>query len=488
MPLHLVQPKTASQKAFGLWSAVFLGIGSMVGAGIFIVIGEAGAIAGKWVVATFLLGGIIALLCGYSLAKLAIRYPSRGGIIEYLVQLYGEGVFSGALGILFYLSQLIALAAVAKSFGTYASTYTAGGITDLTTNLFATAIVALFVVINLLGANLVARSENLIVLVKLGALTIFTVAALFFIQPDHLQFERHLPFINVFYALGLVFFAYQGFSVITNSVEDMTQPEKTMLKSMTLAIVIVALLYVSVTIAVFGNLTLPEIIKAQDFALAEAAKPAFGEWGFKIMAATALIATASAINATLYATTQISYTLVKEGNLPNFYQFNVFHNAEGLLLSALIIMPLIWGFHLGQIASLAAITVLLIQGFTHLGHLFKLDETHANRWLILATVFGTFGAAWFALDYTSQKMPHLGYWLAGALLVAMLFEILLRLLTHRTISPQIDAAIAEMENLYRRWESELNSLWQMRKQQSQSLLDQRLQNKSSTTPNPPPQP
>jgi hypothetical protein len=68
-------------------------------------------------------GGIIALLCGYSLGKLAIAFPSRGGIIEYLVQSYGKGFFSGSLGILFYLAQLVALAAVAKSFGTYAATF-----------------------------------------------------------------------------------------------------------------------------------------------------------------------------------------------------------------------------------------------------------------------------------------------------------------------------------------------------------------------------
>ncbi|WP_232087524.1 hypothetical protein ACM66Z_05415 [Sulfurovum sp. ST-21] len=86
------------KKAFGLWSAVFLGIGSMVGAGIFIVIGEAGAIAGNLVWLSF-------LLSGYSLAKLAIVYPSQGGIAEYLVQGFGEGVFSGSVGILFYFSQ-----------------------------------------------------------------------------------------------------------------------------------------------------------------------------------------------------------------------------------------------------------------------------------------------------------------------------------------------------------------------------------------------
>ena len=160
-------PKT---KSFGLWSAIFLGIGSMVGAGIFIVIGEAGAIAGNLVTISFLIGSIIALLCGYSL-------------IEYLVQSYGKGVFSGSLGILFYSAQLISLAAVAKSFGTYAASYMTGSVDTFYGNLFAVGIVFFFVIINLVGSSLVAKSENLIVIIKLTALIAFTLSALFFIQP-----------------------------------------------------------------------------------------------------------------------------------------------------------------------------------------------------------------------------------------------------------------------------------------------------------------
>ena len=166
-----------NQKAFGLWSAVFLGIGSMVGAGIFIVIGQAGAIAGNLVWISFVLGGIAALFSGYSLAKLAVTYPSRGGIVEYLVQGYGEGVFSGSAGVLFYFSQLIAIAAVAKSFGAYAGTFVGASIEWQ--NFFAIGIVILFILINLIGASLVAKSENIIVFIKITILTLFTGVSLF---------------------------------------------------------------------------------------------------------------------------------------------------------------------------------------------------------------------------------------------------------------------------------------------------------------------
>lgn len=437
--------KTSNEqnKAFGLLSAIFLGIGSMVGAGIFIVIGEAGAIAGNMVTVSFLIGGAIALLCGYSLSKLAVRYPSRGGIIEYLVQGYGVGFFSGSMGILFYLAQLVALAAVAKSFGTYAATYLAGGGSALSINLFAVGVVAFFVIVNLTGATLIARSENIIVAVKLSALVLFTIAALFFIHPENLSVSRMPGGMNILYALGLTFFAFQGFSVITNSVEDMDNPARTMIRSMFWAIILVAILYVSVSIAVFGNLSLETIIKDKDFALAEAAKPAFGAWGFKIMSATALLATASAINATLYAVTQISYTLAKEGDLPKAYEFNVFHNTEGLIISAILIVPMIVFFNLGQIATIAAIAVLLIQGFTHTGHLLKRNETGASLWIILLAIIGSFGAAWFAVVYTSRSMPNIVYYIGIGFFTAFIFEVALRLVNERKVRKQI---ISEIEH------------------------------------------
>jgi len=438
--------KSSDKKAFGLPGAVFLGIGSMVGAGIFIVIGEAGAIAGNLVTVSFLVGGCIALLCGYSLSKLAVHYPSRGGIIEYLVQAYGEGILSGTMGVLFYFAQLIALAAVAKSFGAYAATYMSDSVTPFYNDIFSIGILLLFVCINLIGAAMVAEAENIIVIIKLISLGVFTVAALAFIHPSNLAVGHAPDIVNIFYALGLTFFAYQGFSVITNSVEDMQNPKDTMLRAMFWAIGLVAVLYISVSIAVFGNLSLDLVIKNKDFALAEAAKPAFGVWGFKIMAATALLATASAINATLYAVTQISYTLAKEGDLPEVYEYNVFHNTQGLVISALLIIPMILFFNLGEISTIAAIAVLLIQGVTHTGHLFKCKETGANRWWVVAAASGAFSAAGFAIAYTSKSLPDIIYYIVGISFLAFFFEVVLRLAGGRMVSQQSSPMVKVTEN------------------------------------------
>lgn len=424
------------KKAFGVASAVMLGIGSMVGAGIFIIIGQAGAIAGNIVWISFVFGGIAALLSGYSLAKLSLRYPSRGGIVEFLVQCYGEGVFSGSMGVLFYISGLIAIAAVAKSFGVYAATFM-HGYSGFWTNIYAIGIVVLFGIINLIGASLVAKSENLIVVIKLTILVAFTIAALFNINPTLLSVKDMPPVKDMLFAIGLTFFAYQGFSVITNTVEDMKNPAKNMLKAMVIAISLVAILYILVSLAVLGNLPLSEVIKTKDYALAQAAKPVFGEYGFKIIAATALLATASAINASLYATTEIGYTMAKEGNLPKIYEYNIFHSNEGLIVSTLLIIPMIIFFNLTEITTVATLVVLIVQGFTHIGHFLKIKQTGANSFIIILSIIAIFSIIALTLFYTYKHDPQIGYYMMGAFALAIFIELGLRITTHRTISKQI---------------------------------------------------
>ena len=423
------------QKAFGVWSAVFLGIGSMVGAGIFIVIGQAGSMAGNIVWVSFIFGGVIALLSGYSLAKLAVRYQSRGGIVEYLVQGFGENNFSGSMSVMFYLSQLIAVAAVAKSFGTYAATFMAHG-DAMWINIFAVGVVVLFTLINLIGAAIVAKTENFIVFIKLTILIIFAIAALFTIQPKLLSVADMPPISGMFFAIGITFFAYQGFSVITNTVEDMKDPKTTMMRSMFIAILFVAALYVLTSVSVLGNLPLDEIIKTKDYALATAAKPVFGEWGFKIMAATALLATASAINATLYAVSDIGYTMAKEGNLPKEYEYNVYRSFEGLIISAVLITPMILFFNLSEITTVAAIVMLIVQGTTHIAHLNLIKETGAKLYIVVLAILSMFGVAAITLYSTYKTMPQIAYYLIVAFALAYTIEFLLRYFNSRVISKQ----------------------------------------------------
>lgn len=441
-----------SKKPFGLWSAVFLGIGSMVGAGIFVLLGEAGAIAGNLVWISFILGGVIALLSGYSLAKLATAYPSRGGIVEYLVQCYGEGVFSGSVSVLFYFSAMTALAMVAKTFGTYAAMMTGGIDIAIYSNIYTVGILMFFMIINLAGSSFLAKSENIIVVIKLSIIIIFVIVVFFYIDPALLSLKGAPPAINIFSSIGLTFFAYEGFRVITNTAEDMENPGAMMMKAMFISIGLVMLLYVAVTFAVFGNLTLPEIIKAQDYALAEAARPAFGQIGFSIMAVAALISTASSINANLYAVTNVTYQMAKNGELPEVYERNVWHSSEGLIVSMVIIVLLVLFFNMAEIAAIGSISILFIHALVHIGHLLKIKETKASVPLVLLAIITIVAAIVLALNYTSEHIPDVGYYIAISFVLAFAIEVILRLMTKRVILKQsknlfIEKLEDEIENM-----------------------------------------
>jgi len=428
--------QTNQKKAFGLWSAVFLGIGSMVGAGIFVLLGEAGAIAGNLVWVSFLLGGGIALLSGYSLAKLASIYPSRGGIVEYLVQCYGEGIFSGSLSVLFYLSAMVAIAMVAKTFGTYLAMMVHLSLNPWA-NIFAIGVLVLFMLINMAGSSWIARSENIIVIIKLSIIVVFTILVSFYIQPALLSPKDAPPVMNVFSSIALTFFAYEGFRVITNTAEDMKNPDKTMLKAMFIAIISVMVLYVAVTFAVFGNLSLDAIIKAEDYALAEAAKPVFGKTGFTIMAIAALISTASSINANLYAVTNVTYQMAKNGELPKIYTRNVWHSSEGLVVSTLILILFVLFFDLNEIAAVGSISILFIHAFVHIGHLFRIKKSGASKALVVLAIVTIMIAIVLALSYTSKHIPHVGYFIAGGFVLAFILEVALRITTKRVVLAQI---------------------------------------------------
>jgi amino acid transporter len=155
---------TAKEGKITLRGAIFIGIGSMVGAGIFALFGEAGAIAGAAVWVSFLVGGIIALLQGYSFSKLGARYPSAGGIIDWIMRGYGSGLFTGGVIILGYFSVIIVTAMVAFSFGNYATSLLLGAnAAPIWTKILAAGMVILLTFINSIGAEAASRAQTVIV-------------------------------------------------------------------------------------------------------------------------------------------------------------------------------------------------------------------------------------------------------------------------------------------------------------------------------------
>ncbi len=181
--MHL-KLKAGTKNSISLLGAIFLGIGSMVGAGIFALFGEAGAIAGAAVWVSFLIGGIIALLQGYSFAKLGARYPSAGGMIAWIVRGFGKGLFTGGVVMLGYFSVLIVTAMVAVTFGNYATDLFLGeNANPIWVKIFAAAIIILLTFVNSIGAEAVTKAQTVIVSIVLVILSGFAIAMLANMNP-----------------------------------------------------------------------------------------------------------------------------------------------------------------------------------------------------------------------------------------------------------------------------------------------------------------
>ena len=165
--------------------AVFLGVGSMVGAGIFALLGEAGAVAGAAVWLSFLIAGTVATFQGYAIAKLGARYPSSGGIVTFLIQGFGKGHVTAITSWLLYFAALIVTAMVSVSFGNYASALFLGESSSPGwSKVLATAVVLVVAAVNIAGARFIDRVQSAIVVVLLAVFAIFIVVTLAQINPS----------------------------------------------------------------------------------------------------------------------------------------------------------------------------------------------------------------------------------------------------------------------------------------------------------------
>jgi amino acid transporter len=277
--------------------AAFIGVGAMVGAGIFALLGAAGEVAGSAVWLSFLLAGGVAILQGYSFARLGARYPSAGGFLEYVAQGWGQGHFTGVLAWLLLSVNAIITAMVAVSFGSYASAAVADNADWVKP--FAVLVLLVMASLNVLGSQVVAKAQTVVVVVVIGILLVFSIATLSTIDIDLLAPSGYPPFADIVSSVALTFFAFLGFGVITFTAKDLADPAHQLPKAIYLALAIATVVYVAVALGVFGTLTVDEVVASGGTALAVAAEPVLGTAGYWLMTVTALFATAGATNSGL---------------------------------------------------------------------------------------------------------------------------------------------------------------------------------------------
>lgn len=378
-----------ASKNINFWSASSIGIGGMIGAGIFSILGTAGQLAGSAVFISFIIACLIALLCAYSFAKLGAAFPSAGGPIEFLVKGLGDNVFSGGFNIMLWAGYIFALALYANAFGAYAVTFFPEQHASLWNPTLSVLVILVFTGINFIGAQAVGQLELLIVAIKIIILLLFACSGLFFIHPDYLSPSQWPPIRDIFYGAGLVFLAFEGFGLITNAAEEMKDPSRTLPHALYASVLFTGLIYVLVSFAVMGNLSPSQVTEAKDYALAAAAKPFLGTIGFKIITIAALFSVASAVNATLYGGANVCYTIARHGELPDIFERKIWRSGkEGLFITSGLVIFFALFFKLDEIAMMGSTAFLIIYAIVNVAHLFLYRQTHAKLTIIILSFLG----------------------------------------------------------------------------------------------------
>ncbi|MFA5901097.1 MAG: APC family permease [Hyphomicrobium sp.] len=429
-------PSTTGSSAgqIGMVAAVSIGIGGMVGAGIFSILGVVAQAAGNAMWLAFAIGGVVALLSTYSYARLGATFPSVGGAVNFLVKGYGDGVFSGGLNVFMWAGYIISLALYATAFGSYAATFITATPSPLLLKALAIGSVLLVTLVNAFGAKVMGRGETIIVAIKLAILILFAAVGLWFVQPTNLSPALWPHTQSILFGAGVLFIGYEGFGLIANTAGDMRDPKSMLPRALFTAVILVIALYLAVSVTVTGNLSNAEIERTKDYAIAEAAKPFLGEFGFRLIAIAALFSTASAINATLFGAANVCYMIARDGSLPASLARVEWKQATGgLLLTAALVIVVMLCFDLSGIAMMGSAAFLLLYAAVNGGHLFVIKQTKANPvivWLSLLTCLAMFA---ILSVYTYQQQPAAITALVLIAAGAFVFEWLYRKLTGRVI-------------------------------------------------------
>ena len=350
------------ERSVGVLGATSIGIGGMVGGGIFAVLGVAATKAGGATPLAFALAGIVAALTAFSYARLSVRYQSGGGTVTFVDRAFGISELTGSLNIVLWTGYIVTTALYASAFGSYGATFFPGG-TDPGPVLLRTLIAVGVVVpwlINLATAALVARSETLVVVVKLVILAVVIAAGVPDVAGDRLGPSTWGSPLPVLAAGMLIFVAYEGFELIANASADVRRPSLTLPRALAASVGLVVVLYVTIAVVTVGSLSPSQIVDAADYALAEAASTSLGQVGFRLVALSAVLATFSAINATLYGTARLSFTIASEGELPGALHRRTWNQPIGLHITAAAALGLAVAMPVESISAMASAIFLAV--------------------------------------------------------------------------------------------------------------------------------
>lgn len=416
---------TEPVRSISLLGALAIGIGGMVGGGIFAVLGEAVSLAHGATAVAFLVAGAVALLTSYAYAKLSVAFQSQGGTVVFIDKAFRHNILSSSMNFMLWLSYLVTISLYAMAFSSYAQTFFPDEHSSLLNHFFISLAILLPTLINWISAAFVSRSETFIVLIKVVLLVVIIVTGASYVDPKALDpHEWKAPF-SIFVAGMIIFVAYEGFELIANSAEEIKDPERNLPRAFYGSILFVILLYVLIAIITVGAVPEAQLMQAKDYALALAAQPAMGQFGFTLVAIAALLATFSAINATIYGNARLGYIIAKEGNLPKFLEKEQRNQPfMATVATSVLSLALANSISLNEIAIIGSASFLLVFVMVNLSALKLHDQIQGNPWIFFIAAMSSLAALITLLihTYETQKVAVLIFF--AFVLLSISFEVL----------------------------------------------------------------
>lgn len=386
------------QRKLGLFDATFLGLGAILGAGVFVVTGVAAQVAGPAMLVSFLAAGMVALCNALSVAQLARVYPVSGGTYVYAgKELHPLAGFIA--GWMFLTSKLAAASVVALSFATYAQAV----FPAIPVRPAAVGLVVALTLLNLLGIKKTSRVNMVIVFFTVSVLVIFVLVGL-----PHVKVANLFPFApmglrGILQAAALLFFAYTGYARIATLGEEVTQPAVNIPRAILLALGGSAVLYLFVSFVLLG--TTPAQQLATGSPLQDAARNWRVPWLGLMIAVGAITAMIGVLLGQLLGISRMFFAMAREGDLPKSLgeistRTDVPHIA--LLLTAGIVVVLVMAADFISIISMASFAILLYYALANASALALAPEQRVFPRIISWT--GLFACSILAISLTSATM------------------------------------------------------------------------------------
>ena len=303
------------KRALGLFELTAYGVGIILGAGIYALIGKAAGIAGNSVWISFLIGAVLSSVTALSYIELGTLFPKAAAEYEYFKQAFGKNLITFLVGFLPIAIGIIAGATVALGFAGYLQ-----ALTGIPMIIGATSLIICCSFLNFLGIKQSAKFNILFTLIEVTGLLVIIGFAIILISNGTINpsainyFEMPNGFTGVMTAAALIFFAYIGFEDLVNMAEEVKDPVKVLPKAFVYSILISSLIYILVSAAAVSILNW-ETLGASNAPLADVAEAAMPGSSL-ILSIIALFATANTVLIMLIVDSRMVWGMARSNSLP----------------------------------------------------------------------------------------------------------------------------------------------------------------------------